>query len=248
MRRPVVLALTAVLSFATLTSCGGVKPQASAPPATTGDSDAFTGTVVEALNASGYTYARLQTAAQDDVWIAAPAFATRNGERLTVALETPMPNFESKTLGRTFPLVYFVTTVSRDGQNVAGSPGVSAMPAPMTSRDTALGPVTVRPNLPPSGGLSLADVWVQRNALAGKKVTVRGTVVKVNNQILGKNWIHLQDGSGSAADGTNDLTLTTAAEVSVGDVITVTGVLTTDKDIGSGYKYDAILEDARVVK
>ncbi|MEX1129220.1 MAG: hypothetical protein WD227_10185 [Vicinamibacterales bacterium] len=245
MRRLVVLAVTAA-SLCAVAACG-VKPQPSAPPASSADPAAFTGTVAETANASGYTYARLQAEGRDDVWIAAPAFVTQKGESLTATLEMPMPNFESKTLGRTFPLVYFVTTVSRDGQIVAGSPD-SAMPGPMTSRDSAPRAVTVAANPPPSGGLSIADVWAQRKALAGKEVTVRGTVVKVNNGILGKNWIHLQDGSGSATDGTNDLTLTTDAEVNAGDVVTVTGVLATNKDIGSGYKYDAIIEDARLVK
>jgi hypothetical protein len=246
MRRLVVLAAMTA-SLCTVAACGGLKPQPSAPPASSADPGAFTGTVAETANASGYTYARLQADGRDDVWIAAPAFATQKGESLTVRLEMPMPNFESKTLGRTFPLVYFVTTVSRDGQTVAGSPD-SAMPGPMTSRDSAPRAVTVAPNAPPSGGLSIAEVWAQRKVLAGKEVAVRGTVVKVNNGILGKNWIHLQDGSGSATDGTNDLTLTTDAEVNAGDVVTVTGVLATNKDIGSGYKYDAIIEDARLVR
>ncbi len=97
---------------------------------------------------------------------------------------------------------------------------------------------------PPAGGLSIADVWARRAALAGKTITVRGQVVKFNGGILDRNWIHIQDGSGDAKDGTNDLALTTQATTKVGDVITATGKLTLNKDIGSGYKYGAILEDA----
>ena len=70
--------------------------------------------------------------------------------------------------------------------------------------------------------------------------------MKVNTGILDRNWIHLQDGSGSAADGTNDLTVTTDADVKIGDVVTVTGVLAVGKDFGSGYAYDAILENAKL--
>jgi hypothetical protein len=73
-------------------------------------------------------------------------------------------------------------------------------------------------------------------------------VVKVNNQILERNWIHLQDGSGSAAERTHDLTITTDAVVKLGDVVTFTGVLATGKDIGAGYAYDAIVENGKVVK
>jgi hypothetical protein len=69
-------------------------------------------------------------------------------------------------------------------------------------------------------------------------------VVKFSQQIMGKNWIHLQDGTGAA--GTNDLTVTTDGTANTGDTVVVTGVVTTDKDFGYGYKYDVILENATV--
>jgi hypothetical protein len=74
---------------------------------------------------------------------------------------------------------------------------------------------------------------------------VRGRVVKFNAMIMGKNWLHVRDGSG--ADGTNDLTVTTATKARVGDLVLVTGVLKTDRDFGGGYKYSLIVEDATVV-
>jgi hypothetical protein len=77
---------------------------------------------------------------------------------------------------------------------------------------------------------------------------VRGKVVKVNEMILGVNWIHLQDGSGSADARTNDLTITTEESAKVGDVITATGVLAVDKDFGAGYKYGAIIENAKLAR
>jgi hypothetical protein len=121
-------------------------------------------------------------------------------------------------------------------------------PPIMAAHGSVSTPTAVTPNDPPPGGLSIADVIQQRKALAGKPVTVRGTVVKANNGILGRNWIHLQDGSGSAADRTNDLTITSDAVVKVGDVITVTGVLAIGVEIGEGYGYDALVEKATIVK
>jgi hypothetical protein len=100
----------------------------------------------------------------------------------------------------------------------------------------------------PAGGTTIKDVWAQRKALSGKTVTVRGKVVKVNNGILDRNWLHLQDGTGTAADGTNDLTVTTAGEAQIGDVITVTGTLALDRDFTAGYVYPVILENATIVK
>jgi hypothetical protein len=259
MRRLYVILLAVVLLFAA-GACRGVKPQASAAPAASAatpaaaDASAFTGTVAEALNAGGYTYVRLQAAGKDDVWIAANEFPTKAGERLTVALEMPMQNFESKTLNRTFPLVYFVGSVSRDGQVVAGAPAEggtapSGGPALMTSHAPAATPTAVtEPIAPAPGGLSIADIWAKRKDLAGKDVIVRGKVVKVNNQILQRNWIHLQDGTGSATERTNDLTITTDADVKVGDTITISGVLAIGKEFGAGYGYDAIVENAKIIK
>ncbi len=255
MRRALVVASVASLTLVTATACGS-RPQTSAAPgvqpaasAAAANPKAFTGTVAEAMNAGGYTYARLRADGREDVWIAASEFATKTGDRLTVALEMPMANFESKTLNRTFPIVYFVASVTRDGQIVAGSPNAEgAAPSMMTSHAPAATATAVEPIAPPPGGMSIADVFAQREALAGKQVTVRGKVVKVNNQIMERNWVHLQDGSGSASDRTNDLTITTGADVKAGDVITVTGVLATRKEIGAGYAYDALLENATIVR
>jgi uncharacterized protein YdeI (BOF family) len=94
---------------------------------------------------------------------------------------------------------------------------------------------------------SIETVWKTRDALAGKTVTVRGKVMKFNGGILGVNWIHLQDGTGSAVERTNDITVTSDDEVKVGDEVTMTGTVTVNKDLGSGYNYPVIIEQARVV-
>lgn len=242
--------------FIAITACGGAKPASSSAPAATpstaqpagaGDANTFTGTVAETMNSGGYTYAKLHaTGKKDDVWIAGNEFPVKTGESLTVALEMPMQNFQSKTLNRTFPLIYFVASVSRDGQAVSAQPASGATLPMMTSHAPSAGATAVEPIAPAPGGTSIADVWARRTALAGKEITVRGKVVKVNTGILDRNWVHLQDGSGSAADRTNDLTITTDADVKVGDVVTFTGVLAVGKDFGAGYSYDAILENAKL--
>ena len=90
----------------------------------------------------------------------------------------------------------------------------------------------------------MAEVHAGKASLAGKPVKVRGKVVKVSTGIMGKNWLHLRDGTGEA--GSNDLTVTTAATAQVGDVVVVTGTVTVDKDFGSGYRYAVLIEDAQV--
>ncbi len=96
------------------------------------------------------------------------------------------------------------------------------------------------------GGKTVAEVYAEKDALAGTKVTVRGKVVKTNTGIMGKDWLHVRDGSG--ADGTNDLTVTTNAKPlpNVGDTVLVTGTVVLNKDFGMGYKYEVMLEDAEV--
>ena len=96
----------------------------------------------------------------------------------------------------------------------------------------------------PSGGKNIAEIYKEKPRLVGKKIAVRGKVVKFNTGIMGKNWLHLRDGTG--AEGTNDLTVTTDGVAKVGDTVLVRGALTADKDFGHGYKYPVIIEDAQV--
>ena len=134
-----------------------------------------------------------------------------------------------------------------DASPLPATTSTPAAAAP-TGGGAALSPAHGQPAAPAITGsvYSIADVWAQRKSLAGKEVVVRGKVVKFNGGILDRNWVHLQDGSGSAADRTNDLVVTTAAEVKVGDTVTMSGVLAIGVDIGAGYAYDAILEKAVV--
>ncbi len=95
------------------------------------------------------------------------------------------------------------------------------------------------------GGKTVAEIFAGKSKLGGQSVKVRGKVVKFNAMIMGKNWLHLQDGTGSP--GSNDLVVTTSTDVKVGDTVLVTGKVTLNKDFGSGYSYVVIIEDAKVV-
>lgn len=97
----------------------------------------------------------------------------------------------------------------------------------------------------PEGGVTIAELYAGKAELAGQPVTVRGKVVKVNPNIMGRNWIHLRDGSG--AEGTNNLAVTTNQLPNVGDVVLVTGTLEADKDFGMGYTYALIIEQPELV-
>jgi hypothetical protein len=213
------------------------------PMAAPGAVETITGEVAETMDASSYTYLRVKSA-KGDVWVATAKIPVKVGEKVVVPLESEMRDFHSPALKRDFPVIYFVTAVRREGEPapppMAVGHGMGSAPAAPQV------PVKVERVAPPAGGSSVADVWANRATLAGKPVTVRGTVVKFNGGILDRNWLHLQDGSGKAADGTNDITVTTDAVAKVGDVITVTGTVVLNKDFGSGYAYSLMLEQAKV--
>jgi len=99
---------------------------------------------------------------------------------------------------------------------------------------------------PGQNAYTVAEIIGQSASLKDKPVVVRGKVVKFSPGIMDKNWIHLRDGSGSAASKNNDLVITTKDETKVGAVVTIKGVVRTNKDFGHGYNYDVIIEDAKV--
>ena len=92
--------------------------------------------------------------------------------------------------------------------------------------------------------VKIEEVFAKKDTLNGKRITVKGEVVKFNSGIMGKNWVHINDGSGKP--GTNDLTATTQDTAKVGDKVIVSGTLAVGKDFGAGYKYEAIIEEATI--
>jgi len=209
-----------------------------------------TGTVVETINAANYTYVRVDTGGEE-IWAAATRFDVAVGEVVVVPLEMPMQDFHSESLDRTFEVVYFTSQILREGEGASPAmpPGHPQVTGAMTSsHDESAKVEPVEPVEPAAGGVTVARVWVDTAKLDGSEISVRGRVVKYNGGILGTNWIHLQDGTGSAAEGSHDLTVTTLGTASVGDVVTATGTLVTNQDFGAGYSYAVMLKDAELIK
>lgn len=95
---------------------------------------------------------------------------------------------------------------------------------------------------------TVADIFSKAAGLNGKKVKIKGQVVKFSPQIMGKNWLHLQDGTGDPVKNTHDLVVTSAGKAEKGDIVTVEGVLAANKDFGAGYKYAVIVEDVAITR
>ena len=243
-------AIWCALALSTLVGCSD-RPVADAKSATPEPVAAvaqpegmrtITGTVAETMDAANYTYLRVNTGSED-VWVAASPSKIAVGDRVVIPAEMRMENFHSQALNRDFPVIYFAPRIAREGEEL---PAVTAQgSAAMSSHGTAQAQApVVEPIAPPEGGTSVADVWANRKTLAGKPVVVRGKVVKYNPGILGRNWLHVQDGSGDASARTNDLTITSTMDTKVGDIVTATGTVAIDKDLGSGYQYEVVVEDA----
>lgn len=244
---PRLRSLCSLLLLSAITACGRKAadplPADAIPPATAAASDALTGMVVERLPASPYVYLRLTTA-RGETWAAVPETSVEVGSTVTVVSPMLMTAFESKSLNRTFDEIYFGTLPSQTAAMAApgGNPHAGAMtaaPAVEVGKvEKATGP----------GARTVAELWAQKANLEGKTVTLRGVVVKANNGVMGRNWIHLQDGSGAAAEGTNDITVTSMDQAAKGETILIRGTVRTGKDFGAGYTYPVLIEDAKIVK
>lgn len=93
--------------------------------------------------------------------------------------------------------------------------------------------------------ISIGELFTNRDSYNGKVVIVSGEVTKINKAIMGRNWVHLKDGTGGP--GTDDLLITTQENVTTGNVVTFSGMVVLKKDFGSGYYYELLLEMGKIV-
>ncbi len=239
MRIVPTLLTTGALVLAGL-ACSKSKP--AAPAAAPAAKNAIQGTVLETVSAPPYTYLRLK-AAQGEVWAAVPAADVKVGAQVAVEVSVAMDKFESPSLHRTFERVYM--------GNLAGAGDASPMGMGMGMGMAPKAPAAPDEKVAKAAGAdarTVAEVWAQKDALKEKTVTLKAKVVKYNEAIMDRNWLHLRDGSGSDAAKDNDVAVTTKDKAKVGDVVTIKGVVRTAKDFGSGYTYPVIIEDAKIVR
>jgi hypothetical protein len=199
----------------------------------------FSGKVVETMNSSGYTYINLE---KDDkqAWVAVPEMEVEVGQEISLYPRAAMKNHQSKTLNRTFETIIF-------------SPGPVEESGPLAGTDPHGGKKDFTSEVKEkiekasgTNGYTVAELYDKKSSLDKKSVVVRAKVVKVSPDIMQKNWIHIQDGSGDPGRGSHDIIALSTDLPSVGDVVTVSGTLVNDKDIGGGYRFDVIIEEAKI--
>lgn len=208
----------------------------------------ISGKVVETMNAAGYTYICVEKNKMQ-TWVAVPEMKVTVGSKMSFQPGSVMPNFTSKTLNRTFDSIVFSPgPVAAGGQAAPAMPGGDpAHPGSKASVASLDKNIKVEKAAGDSA-YTIGETYAKSTTLNKKQVAVKGKVVKFSQGIMGKNWLHIQDGSGDQQKGTHDLVATTQEAVAVGDVVTVTGTFAKDKDFGAGYSYKAIIEDAQVQK
>ena len=220
------------------------------------------GTVAETMNSGGYTYMLIQTPSGEKKWAAVTQTSVKKGQKVVVASAMDMPNFESPTLKRKFDHIAFgvmggaaaadphagMDMGAMKGHGDAAA-GAAPTPSPMShgGRAEVKGPIKVAKAAGPDAR-TVGELYAQKDALKGKEVVVAGKVVKYTPDILDRNWAHIRDGSGSAKDGSDDVTVILKDQAAVGQVITVRGKVVLNKDLGGMYKFPVALEDASLVK
>lgn len=214
--------------------------QAHAPGRSEAPGDAnslLRGTVLETMDSGGYTYIHLQLDGGAKKWAAIPGSKVAKGQHVTLLAGTEMGEFKSKTLNRTFDSIIF-------------SPGLAAGSSPQAEPASPTGAIpppkeAVRiGKAPGAAAYTIAEIHQKGAALAGKTVFVRGRVVKAAMGIMGRNWLHLQDGSGQPKASDYDLVVTTDEKAKVGETVTARGVVVVNQDFGAGYRYAVLIEKA----
>ena len=214
------------------------------------------GKILETVDAAGYTYAKVD---EDGVvyWIAAPQTSVKVGDKVSYIEQMVMKDFTSKALNKTFDYLMFASAMvppkaEHDHASHAGKPHPTAAAPVAHDHASHAGKPHPTPNVKEmpaekinvaklKGGYSVEELYNSKDKLKGKSIKLKAKVVKVSKGIMGKDWIHLQDGTGVGA--TSDIIVTTKnSTVNVGDVVTTQAILNTDVDLGYGYFFSVILE------
>jgi len=147
-------------------------------------------------------------------------------------------------------VIYFRVRDRKADETVAPHP-MEEMQMPGMPGTTSSGSISTafNPDIkiePVDGRVTIASLYADPTGFDGKETIVNGQVTKVVRAVMGKNWVHIQDGT--QHDGKFDLTITTQDEVEVNDVVVFKGTIAKDKDFTAGYFYEVILEDGALQK
>lgn len=217
-------------------------------------------TVLEVIQVEKYTYLKVK---ENDAtyWMAVPTIDVKAGDQVYYEHGMEMTNFESRELKRTFEKILFVDKVSKEGNATVATTGAGTnLPAnhPAVVEPTKTAPAgnqgmgssrdSIKRDIkiePARNGVSIASLLANASSYKEKPAIVRGKVTKFTGGVMGKNWIHIQDGT--TYKGKFEIVITTDAEAHVGDVLSFEGPVTLNKDFGYGYFFEVLMENAKLV-
>jgi hypothetical protein len=196
--------------------------------------------VKEAVDGGTYVYLNVDENGKN-YWMAISNIPVTVGNTYYYDDGMVMKDFESKQLNKTFDEIIFTSTIR--------TTELSEEPTVKDENPHTAAPVAVQNDVKiekPKNGTSLAELFAAKKSFSAKSIIVKGKVVKVNNGIMDKNWVHIVDGT--QFENQSDLAITTTETVNIGDIVTFKGIIVLDKDFGQGYIYDILLEEAKVIK
>ena len=248
MKKAILLLLTMALFGCDQSAETPAAPVSQAAPAAQAE-NAITGMVLEAIAVDSYTYLRLDVQGTE-TWVASSPTMAVEGDMVKFSGAMEMTNFQSKTLDRTFDSILFVSGVELIGGDATAdyhevdphealkAEGEAYLAA---GAKDAVAAETINVQAL-EGGMTIAALFAGYEQLEGQEVSVRAKVVKFSPNVLGKNWVTLQDGTGTAPD--DKLVVTTAETVDLNAEVVVKGLVKSNVDIGAGYTYKVLLESA----
>lgn len=202
-------------------------------------SDVHTVVVEEVLPASKYMYAYVKEG-DAKYWVATSKKEIKVGETYFYQGGLLKTNFESKEHNRVFDKIFLISSLVDASHSQPGTPAADNASDAKVNRGASDTPR----NIEKEGSVRISEIVANPQKYAGKTVQVSGECVKINPNIMERNWIHLKDGSKDEYD----LVVTSDVMIPEGHVVTMTAKVTLDKDFGAGYRYEIILEDGVVVK
>ncbi|MFZ1703233.1 MAG: GW dipeptide domain-containing protein [Saprospiraceae bacterium] len=202
-----------------------------------GNVDVHQVVVNEILQTERYSYLLVEEKGRK-FWLATAKIEAEKGKTYLYRGGLLKTNFESREYNRTFDTLYLVSNIIPADEHPGGQIGSTSSQVVSPSSSGVSSDISAVKD-----AVKLSDLFANKAKYDGKIITIVGECVKVNNGIMGKNWVHIQDGS-KQGDKKADLTVTTGMVIPLGSKVALKGKIVLNKDFGAGYRYDVIMEEA----
>ncbi|HEX5167870.1 MAG TPA: hypothetical protein VFW11_01755 [Cyclobacteriaceae bacterium] len=196
------------------------------------DDDVHRVVALEVLPTTKYVYVRVKEGSEE-FWIATIKMEVTVGKTYFYRDGLLKTNFESKEHNRIFDRMYLVSSLV-DSDHGSKSTATESEPSHAAITDKIV----------VEGSVKIAELVANPKKYEGKVIQISGKCVKLNANIMGRNWVHLEDGSNDDFD----LVITSNVAIPEGHTVTMTGKVSLNKDFGAGYQYSIILEEGEFVQ